>query len=86
MYLVVVFLDHITKLQKVINIWKMRNPSLFEKQTFYKTLALSKIIHQALVTNEATAKIELLSKMQKEFLWGKISLRLNMKMIMKMED
>ena len=59
------------------------------KKAFYKTLALSKIIQQALVTNVTTTKIELLSKIQKEFLWGKISLRLNMSpyvMIMKMED
>ena len=56
------FLDHITKLQKVINIWKMRNLSLLGKITVFKTLALSKIIHLALVTNVPTATIELLSK------------------------
>ena len=65
------FLDHITKLQKVINIWKMQNLSLLGKITIFKMLALSKIIHLALVTNVPTATIELLSKMQKEFLWGK---------------
>ena len=83
------FLDHITKLQKVINIWKMRNLSLLGKITIFKTLALSKIIHLALATNVLTATIESLSKIQKEFLWGKMSLRLNMTpyvMIMKMED
>ena len=62
------FLDHITKLQKVINIWKMRNLSLLGKITIFKTLALSKIIHLALVTNVPTATIELLSKIQKGFL------------------
>ena len=61
------FLDHIMKLQKVINIWKMRNLSLLGKITIFKTLALSKIIHLALVTNVPTAIIELLSKIQKEF-------------------
>ena len=65
------FLDHVTKLQKVINIWKMRNLSLLGKITIFKTLAHSKIIHLALVTNVPTATIELLSKIQKEFLWGK---------------
>ena len=65
------FLDHITKLQKVTNIWKMRNLSLLWKKTVFKTLALSKIIHLALVTNVPTATIESLSKIQKEFLWGK---------------
>ena len=65
------FLDHITKLQKVINIWKMRNLSLLGKITIFKTLALSKIIHLVLVANVSTATIELSSKIQKEFLWGK---------------
>ena len=57
--------------------------------TIFKTLALSKIFHLALVTNVPTATIELLGKIQKEFLWQKTSLRLNMTpyvMIMKMED
>ena len=45
------FLDYITKLQKVINIWKIT------------ILALSKIIHLALVTNVPTATLD--------FLWGK---------------
>ena len=74
------FLNHITKLQKVINIWKyiygnickyMGNLSLLGKITIFKTLALSKIIHLALVTNVLTVTIELLHKIQKEFLWGK---------------
>ena len=80
------FLDHTTKLQKI---WKMRNLPLHGKITIFKTLALSKIIHLALATNVLTATIESLSKIQKEFLWGKMSLRLNMTpyvMIMKMED
>ena len=48
----------------------MRNPSLLGKITIFETLALSNIIHLALVTNVPTAIIELLSKIQKEFLWG----------------
>ena len=40
----------------------MRNLSLLGKITVFKTLALSKIIHLALVTNVPTATIELLSK------------------------
>ena len=67
----------------------MRNLSLLGKITIFKTLAFSKIIHLALVTNVPTATVELLSKMQKDFLWGKNKSRLNMAryvMIMKMED
>ena len=67
----------------------MRNLSLLGKITIFKTLAFSKIIHLALVTNVPTATVKLLSKMQKDFLWGKNKSRLNMTryvMIMKMED
>ena len=39
----------------------MRNLSLIGKITIFKTLAFSKIIHTALVTNVP----------EKEFLWGK---------------
>ena len=65
------FLDRITKLQKVINIRKMRNLSFLGKITIFKMLALSKIIHLALVTTVHTATIELLSNIQTELLWGK---------------
>ena len=56
----------------------MQNLSYFGKITIFKTLVLSKLVHLTLVTNVPTATIEILSKIQKEFLWGKISLRLNM--------
>ena len=82
-------LGHITKLEKAINIWKMRNLTLLGKITIFKKLAFSKIIYLALVTNVPTATIELLSKMQKDFLLGKNKSRLNMTpyvMITKMED
>ena len=67
------FLHHITKLQKVINIWKMQNLPLLGK----------------CLINIHTATIELLSKIQKEFLWGKSKSNINMTpyvMIMKKED
>ena len=43
----------------------------FGKKAIFKTLALSKIIHLDLMTNVPKATIELLNKIQKEFLWGK---------------
>ena len=45
--------------------------SLTSWENIFKTLAPPKIIHLALVTNVPTATIELLCKIQKEFLWGK---------------
>ena len=67
----------------------MPNLSLLGKIKIFNTLVLSKIIHPALVAIVPTTIIGLLSKIQKEFLWGKKSLRLNMTpyvMIIKMED
>ena len=49
----------------------MRNLKLLGKMIIFKTLALSKIIHLALVVDLSTASIELLSQIQKEFLWRK---------------
>ena len=49
----------------------MPNLSLLGKIKIFNTLALSKIIHPALVAIVPTTTIGLLSKIQKEFLWGK---------------
>ena len=54
----------------------MRNMSLLWKITIFKTLRLYKIIQLALVTNVPTARIELLSKVKKEFSWGKINCKI----------
>ena len=67
----------------------MQNLSYFGKITIFKTLVLSKLVLLTLMTNVPTTTIEILSKIKKEFLWGKISLRLNMTpyvMIVKMQD
>ena len=65
------FLNHISKLQKIIQLWRLRNLSILGKITIFKTLAISKIIHLALVTYIPTSIIDILNKLQKEFLWNK---------------
>ena len=45
--------------------------SLLGKITIFKTLAFSKIIHLTLVTSVPSSTIDLLNKIQKDFLWGK---------------
>ena len=65
------FLNHIIKLQNVLNMWRMRNLSLLGKISIFKTLAFSKIIHLTLVTSVPSSTIDLLNKMQKDFLWDK---------------
>ena len=49
----------------------MRNLSLLGKITIVTVLALSKLNHLALITTVPTAIIDILNKIQKEFLWGK---------------
>ena len=49
----------------------MRNLSLLGKISIFKTLAVSKIIHLTLVTSVPSSTIDLLHKIQKDFLWDK---------------
>ena len=65
------FLNHIIKLQNVLNTWRMRNLFLLGKISIFKTLAFSKIIHLPLVTSVPSSTIYLLNKIQKDFLWDK---------------
>ena len=65
------FLNHIIKLQNVLNIWRMRNLFLLGKIIIFKTLAFSKITHLTFVTSVPSSTNNLLNKMQKDFLWNK---------------
>ena len=49
----------------------MRNLSLLDKISIFKTLAFSKIIHLTLVISAPFSTIDLLNKIQKNFLWDK---------------
>ena len=49
----------------------MRNLFLLGKISIFKTLAFSKIIHLTLVTSVPSSTIDLLNKIQKDFLWDK---------------
>ena len=64
------FIRHVRKIEKVLKLWRMRNLTLEEKITIFKTLAISKIIHLSLVTNVPTQIINELNKIQKEFIWN----------------
>ena len=60
-------LNHIVKLQNVLNIWRMRNLSLLDKTS----------VHLTLVTSVSSSTIDLLNKKQKDFLWDKKMQKLN---------
>ena len=65
------FLNHFKKLQNVLNMWRMKNWSLLGKISIFKALGFSKTIHLTLVTSVHSSTIDLLNKIQKEFLWDK---------------
>ena len=52
------FLKQIASIEKVLKLWRMRNLTLEGKITVFKALAMSKIVHLALVTNIPTSTIK----------------------------
>ena len=63
-------LNHIVK---IVKLWKLRNLTIEGRIVVFKSLAISTLIHLALVTEIPTTTINLLTKIQMELLWrGKI--------------
>ena len=62
------FIELMKKIEKVLKIWRIRNLTDQGKITFFKTLAISKIIHLAFVTNVPQVIIDQLNKIQKDFI------------------
>ena len=65
------FIKFIKKIENVLKIWKTRNLTVQGKITIFKTLAISKVIHLALVTNVPHVIIDQLNKIQKDFIWNR---------------
>ena len=63
------FFDHITKIKNVLKVWRMRDLSIEDKITVFKSLAISKIIHLSLVTTTNNSIINQLEK-YKEISFG----------------
>ena len=63
------FKRHIIKIEKVLQIWRMRDLSIVGKITVFKTLAISKIEHLALVKTIPNLIIQKVNKIQKESIW-----------------
>ena len=61
--------EHIVKIQNILKLWKLRNLTIEVRIVVFKLLAISKLIHLALVTEIPTATINLLTKIQMEFIW-----------------
>ena len=62
-------MNHIVKIQNIFKLWKLRNLTIRGRIADFKSLAISKLIHVALVTEIPTSSINLLSKIQMEFIW-----------------
>ena len=64
-------MNHIVKIQNILKLWKLRNLTIEGRIVVFKSLAISKLIHLALVTEIPTTTINLLTKIQMEFIWKK---------------
>ena len=64
------FYHHITQIQNVLKVWRMRDLSIEGKIVVFKSLAISKIIHLALITTITIPIINQLEKIQKDFIWN----------------
>ena len=62
-------MNHIVKTQNILKLWKLRNLTIEGRIVVFKSLAISKLIHLALVTEIPTSTINFLTKMQMEFIW-----------------
>ena len=59
----------IANIQRVLKLWKLQNLTLEGKALVFKTLALSKIIFQAFVTQIPIYVVTELKEIQKSLLW-----------------
>ena len=64
------FRTTISKIQAVLQLWRMRRLSLEGKIIVFKSLAISKIVYLSLLTNVPYNIVEELKKNQKNFLWN----------------
>ena len=64
------FVKFVKKIENVLKVWRTRNLTVQGKITIFKTLAISKVIHLALVTNVPLVIIVQLNEIQKDFIWN----------------
>ena len=62
-------MNQIVKIQNILKLRKLRNLTIQGRIAVFKSLAISKLIHLALVTEIPTTTINLLTKIQMEFIW-----------------
>ena len=71
------FINLFLKIEKRLRLWRMRNLSIAGKITVFTTLAISKIVHLALVKVIRHSVILELDKIKKYFIWKNGSPKFN---------
>ena len=62
-------MNHFVETQNILKLWKLRSLTIEGRIVVFKSLAISKLIHLALVTEIPTSTINMLTKIQMEFIW-----------------
>ena len=63
------FYEHIVKIENILKLWRMRQLTLEGRIKVFKSLAVSKVIHLLLITKLHNNTVDLLHKIQKNFIW-----------------
>ena len=63
------FSDHIIKVENILKLWRMRQLTLEGRITVFKSLAISKVIHLLMITKLHNNTIDIMYKIQKNFIW-----------------
>ena len=63
------FSGHIIKIESILKLWRMRQLNLEGRITVFKPLAISKVIDLLFITKLQNNTIDLMYKIQKNFIW-----------------
>ena len=63
------FCQHIVKIENILKLWHLRQLTLEGRVTVSKSFAVSKLIHILLITTLHNKTLDLLYKIQKNFVW-----------------
>ena len=63
------FSEHILNIKSILKLWRMRQLTLEGRITVFKSLAISKVIHLLMITKLHNNTIDIMYKIQKNFIW-----------------
>ena len=72
--------EHIVKIGSILKSWRLRYLTLKGRITVFKSLFASKIIHLLLITKLHNTTIDLLYKIQKNFIWQRKNAKIKHRM------